>query len=422
MSKEAVQLSLPGFEQAHGRWRAEYGRQIGAERAIRNRSQIEIKPLYTPRDWNGESFLETARLSRPIPLHPRHLSDHAPRPHLDAAPVDRPGHARRLQQARARYSRRRRHRDQPLAVQFRLSRRGLRRGRSGSARHLRHRDQHHRSHGPGARRRAARRHLRRDERSVAVHVARLHARRRQAARHSVDVDHRHLEPERLHLAFHRQSHVLPAVAARRAARPARPYRVLPQARAGLESGVGRRSAHAAGRRDAGRDHGLHHLDRAPICARLHRSRHGHRRRAAAFHFLLRHIDQLLRGGRQIPRRPAHLGAAGARTARRQGAGLVALQIPRPDLRRRSHRAAAAQQYRARRGAGHGWHHERTAILAHRRLRRSDHHADRGDRAHRGGHAEHPARGGASVRRHRPARRLLLRRDADRPDGTRRSRR
>jgi methylmalonyl-CoA mutase N-terminal domain/subunit len=59
MSKEAVQLSLPGFEQAHGRWRAEYGRQIGAERAIRNRSQIEIKPLYTPRDWNGESFLES---------------------------------------------------------------------------------------------------------------------------------------------------------------------------------------------------------------------------------------------------------------------------------------------------------------------------------------------------------------------------
>ena len=59
MSKEAVQLSLPGFEQAHGRWRAEYGRQIGADRVIRNRSQIEIKPLYTPRDWNGESFLES---------------------------------------------------------------------------------------------------------------------------------------------------------------------------------------------------------------------------------------------------------------------------------------------------------------------------------------------------------------------------
>jgi methylmalonyl-CoA mutase, N-terminal domain len=59
MSKEAVQLSLPGFEQAQGRWRAEYGRQIGTDRVIRNRSQIEIQPLYTPRDWNGDSFLET---------------------------------------------------------------------------------------------------------------------------------------------------------------------------------------------------------------------------------------------------------------------------------------------------------------------------------------------------------------------------
>ena len=58
------------------------------------------------------------------------------------------------------------------------------------------------------------------------------------------------------------------------------------------------------------------------------------------------------------------------------------------------RAAAAQQYRPRRRAGDGGHHERTAIAAHRRLRRSDHRADRGDGAHCGGHAEHPARGGA----------------------------
>ncbi len=53
MSKEAVQLSLPGFEQAFGGWRADYGRQMGADRVIKNRSRIEIKPLYTPRDWNG---------------------------------------------------------------------------------------------------------------------------------------------------------------------------------------------------------------------------------------------------------------------------------------------------------------------------------------------------------------------------------
>jgi methylmalonyl-CoA mutase, N-terminal domain len=57
MTKEAVQLSLPGFEQAHGAWRADYSRQIGADRIIRNRSGVEIKPLYTPRDWNGDGFL-----------------------------------------------------------------------------------------------------------------------------------------------------------------------------------------------------------------------------------------------------------------------------------------------------------------------------------------------------------------------------
>jgi methylmalonyl-CoA mutase N-terminal domain/subunit len=58
MTNEAVQLSLPGFEQAHGRWRTAYGRQIGTDRVITNRSRIEIKPLYTPRDWNGDAFLD----------------------------------------------------------------------------------------------------------------------------------------------------------------------------------------------------------------------------------------------------------------------------------------------------------------------------------------------------------------------------
>ena len=38
-----------------------------------------------------------ARLAGPAAVHPRHLRDDAPRPHLDAAPADRPGHAGRLQ-------------------------------------------------------------------------------------------------------------------------------------------------------------------------------------------------------------------------------------------------------------------------------------------------------------------------------------
>ena len=43
MSKEAVQLSLPGFEQAFGGWRADYSRQIGTDRVIKNRSRIDQK-------------------------------------------------------------------------------------------------------------------------------------------------------------------------------------------------------------------------------------------------------------------------------------------------------------------------------------------------------------------------------------------
>ncbi len=56
MSKEAVQLPLPGFDQSYGHWRAEYSQQIGADRAVKNRSGIEVKPLYTSRDWDGSSY------------------------------------------------------------------------------------------------------------------------------------------------------------------------------------------------------------------------------------------------------------------------------------------------------------------------------------------------------------------------------
>ena len=43
---------------------------------------------------------------------------------------------------------------------------------------------------------------------------------------------------------------------------------------------------------------------------LHRPRHGPRPVPAPLHLLLRHLAQLLRGDRQVPRRPADLGAAG----------------------------------------------------------------------------------------------------------------
>ncbi|HXQ65858.1 MAG TPA: acyl-CoA mutase large subunit family protein [Alphaproteobacteria bacterium] len=58
MTYEAVQLSLPGFDQADRQWGYDYSRQMGKDRVVKNRSGIEIRPLYTPRDWAGERYLE----------------------------------------------------------------------------------------------------------------------------------------------------------------------------------------------------------------------------------------------------------------------------------------------------------------------------------------------------------------------------
>ena len=107
----------------------------------------------------------------------------------------------------------------------------------------------------------------------------------------------------------------------------------------------------------------------------------------------------------------------ARALRRARSALLALQVPRPNLRRRSHAAAAAQQHRARHRAGDRRHPRRAAVAAYRRLRRGVVDCPTEiRRAHRGEHAEHPARRGASHRRDRSAWRLLLHRVAHRRNG------
>ena len=56
MTREAVQLVLPGFDHDYAQWRADYSKQIGVDRRTVNRSGVEIKPLYTPRDWDGSAY------------------------------------------------------------------------------------------------------------------------------------------------------------------------------------------------------------------------------------------------------------------------------------------------------------------------------------------------------------------------------
>lgn len=58
MKPDPVQLPLPGFDQELTDWSERYAAQIGEDRVVRNRSGIEVRPLYTPGDWSDGRYLE----------------------------------------------------------------------------------------------------------------------------------------------------------------------------------------------------------------------------------------------------------------------------------------------------------------------------------------------------------------------------
>lgn len=68
MSERAVQLPLPGFESARGQWRRDYAAQVSDGATIHNRSGIEIKPLYTPDDWDGAGYMDDLGFPGQLPL------------------------------------------------------------------------------------------------------------------------------------------------------------------------------------------------------------------------------------------------------------------------------------------------------------------------------------------------------------------
>ena len=50
-------MPLPGFDENREEWQQEYEQQIGKDDRIQNRSRIEIKPLYTPDDWDERQYM-----------------------------------------------------------------------------------------------------------------------------------------------------------------------------------------------------------------------------------------------------------------------------------------------------------------------------------------------------------------------------
>ena len=86
--------------------------------------------------------------------------------------------------------------------------------------------------------------------------------------------------------------------------------------------------------------------------------------------------------------------------------------PLPDVGRQPDRAGPVQQHHPNHDRGACSGARRHAVAAHQQLRRGDRAADRFLRAHRPQHPADPCRGERRDRRRRPARRELLRREAD----------
>ena len=56
--KQPEEKTTNDLQRAEGQWRDEYAAQIGTAEPVRNRSGIEVKPLYTPRDWDGSHYAQ----------------------------------------------------------------------------------------------------------------------------------------------------------------------------------------------------------------------------------------------------------------------------------------------------------------------------------------------------------------------------
>jgi methylmalonyl-CoA mutase N-terminal domain/subunit len=85
---------------------------------------------------------------------------------------------------------------------------------------------------------------------------------------------------------------------------------------------------------------------------------------ASIYLFLRHLHQLFRRDRQVPRRSQDLGAHRAPAVRRQEPARRAIQVSCSDFRRRSHATTAVQQHRPGDGPGHGGHFWRAAVASH----------------------------------------------------------
>ncbi|KAB2919931.1 MAG: methylmalonyl-CoA mutase [Hyphomicrobiaceae bacterium] len=67
-ASKPVPLPLSNFDEARGRWRAEVQAGLGDAANPRNRSGIDIKPIYTPEDWSDKRYMESLGFPGQLPM------------------------------------------------------------------------------------------------------------------------------------------------------------------------------------------------------------------------------------------------------------------------------------------------------------------------------------------------------------------
>ena len=169
--------------------------------------------------------------------------------------------------------------------------------------------------------------------------------------------------------------------------------------------------------DGGPGVGLHPRQRV----RLRRGRHGRRavrrRVRAPAELLLQRPSRLLRGDRQVPGRPAHLGPLDGGPLRRHVAPLAAAPVPHPDRRGLAHRPAARGEHRPHRHRGPRRRARRDPEPPHQLDGRGPGPAHREGGPHRAAHAAGHRPRDRGHQRVRPPRRVVVRGVTHRRDRT-----
>src|SRR6266542_2737446 len=176
------------------------------------------------------------------------------------------------------------------------------------------------------------------------------------------------DPERHPQRVHRAEGVHLS-AARIDAADHRHLRVLLEGTSQVEHDFSERLSHPRSGIDGGTGAGVHAARRHRV--RAVRDRRGPRRRRvrAADLVLLQLAQRLLRGDREVPRRPQDLGGSDARSVQGEERALVEAAFPYADRGRIAHGAAALQQRGPDRAPGAGRGARRHELAAHELARR-----------------------------------------------------